>query len=46
LVQEVPVHIDTVWLGKVLGDQLSDDGEVLLFLGGFILYVLELEVCG
>jgi hypothetical protein len=44
LVQKVPVHIDTVGLGKVFGDQLPYRREALLFLCSFVLDVFELDV--
>jgi len=43
LIQKVPIYIDTVWFGKVFGDQLADRGEVLFFFLGLILDVLEVE---
>lgn len=43
LAKEVSVHVDTVRLAQVLGDERTDNGEVLAFEFMLVLHVAELD---
>jgi hypothetical protein len=40
LIQEITVHIDTVWLAEVFRDECTDGREILAFQAAVILDVL------
>lgn len=41
LIEEIPIHINTVWLRKVLRDQLPDCGQIGLLFIALVLYILQ-----
>lgn len=41
LIQEIPVHINTIWLAQILGYEGADRGKVLLLVGVRVLDVQE-----
>ena len=42
LVKEITVDINAVWLREIVGDELSDGGEISRFLAAMILNVAKL----